>query len=73
MRIDIYQDARGYWRWRLRAANHKIVAESGEGYSARHKAVDAVERLAGPDKVPFGDLQAAVRRCLFDCGRGVQA
>lgn len=34
-RIEIYQDKKNEWRWRLKAANHKIVAESGEGYKKR--------------------------------------
>jgi uncharacterized protein YegP (UPF0339 family) len=30
-----YTDARGLWRWRLRSlGNHKIIADSGEGYSS---------------------------------------
>src|SRR5215216_1722249 len=29
---SIYQDASGEWRWQLRAANHRIIADSGEGY-----------------------------------------
>ncbi len=32
MAYYMYQDAAGYWRWRLKAANGKIVADSGEGY-----------------------------------------
>jgi uncharacterized protein len=27
-----YQDRAGLWRWRLRAPNSLIIAESGEGY-----------------------------------------
>ncbi len=27
-----YQDQAGLWRWRLRAPNSLIVAESGQGY-----------------------------------------
>ncbi|MCA3254482.1 MAG: DUF1508 domain-containing protein [Alphaproteobacteria bacterium] len=27
-----YKDAHGQWRWRLRAGNNKVVADSGEGY-----------------------------------------
>ena len=46
MKAEIYKDKAGYWRWRLRAGNHKIVAESGEGYSARYKAAQALDRLA---------------------------
>lgn len=28
----IYRDRNNQWRWRLFAANHKILADSGEGY-----------------------------------------
>ena len=28
----VYKDNRGEWRWRLRASNGKIIADSGEGY-----------------------------------------
>jgi uncharacterized protein YegP (UPF0339 family) len=28
----MYKDSAGMWRWRLRAANQKIIADSGEGY-----------------------------------------
>ena len=31
-RVQFYKDAKGEYRWRLRAANNKIIAESGEGY-----------------------------------------
>lgn len=31
MYYEIYQDTSLYWRWRLRAANHEIIAH-GEGY-----------------------------------------
>lgn len=34
-RIEAYLDKRGFWRWRLKAANHRIIAESGEGYINR--------------------------------------
>ena len=27
-----YQDRAGLWRWRLRAPNSEIIAESGQGY-----------------------------------------
>ena len=36
--LHFYVDARGEWRWRFRAANGRIVATSGEGYSSREKA-----------------------------------
>lgn len=32
MRFQKYVDVQGYWRWRLIAANGRIIADSGEGY-----------------------------------------
>ena len=41
-KLHFYRDAQGQWRWRLRASNGRILADSGEGYrrlaSARHGA-----------------------------------
>ena len=41
----IYQDRAHEWRWRLHAANHEIVAISGEGYANRYNAERAAECL----------------------------
>ena len=43
--FEVYEDAGEEWRWRLRAANGELVADSGEGYANRSKAMDAVERV----------------------------
>lgn len=32
MTYQKYTDSSGYWRWRLRAANNRTIADSGEGY-----------------------------------------
>ena len=34
-RGEIYRDVRGEYRWRVRAANGRIVADSSEGYENR--------------------------------------
>ena len=41
----VYQDAAGEWRWRLVAANNRIVADSGEGYASKANALRAAKRL----------------------------
>lgn len=46
MKIEVYQDAKGEWRWRAKAGNGRIVAESGEGYSSMSGAERAVETAA---------------------------
>jgi uncharacterized protein YegP (UPF0339 family) len=33
--FEVYRDNAGFWRWRLRASNGRIVADSAEGYVNR--------------------------------------
>lgn len=35
MRFELYRDAVGHWRWRLRVQNGNVIADSGEGYARR--------------------------------------
>lgn len=42
-----YQDAEGNWRWRLREANGRIVADSGEGYEDERGVDRAIENVKG--------------------------
>jgi len=44
-KLEIYRDGRREWRWRLRASNGRIVADSGEGYCRRASVRKAVERV----------------------------
>jgi uncharacterized protein YegP (UPF0339 family) len=30
---ELYRDAKGEWRWRAVAKNHKTTGDSGEGYA----------------------------------------
>lgn len=39
-RFAIYPDKSGFWRWRLYAANNRIVASSGESFSSKQAAID---------------------------------
>lgn len=50
MTFEVYEDKEGKWRWRLIAANHEIVADSGQSYTSRNEArlaADRVRRGAG--------------------------
>lgn len=35
MTFSIYKDSAGQYRWRLRATNGRIIADSGEGYVSK--------------------------------------
>jgi uncharacterized protein YegP (UPF0339 family) len=47
MKFHIYKDSRGEWRWRLKAANGKILAESGEGYNTKQACKEGIELVKG--------------------------
>lgn len=46
--VEFYRDEAGECRWRLKAANGEVVANSGEGFrdmTDAQRAFDTVERL----------------------------
>jgi uncharacterized protein len=45
MKFEIYKDAAGEWRWRLKARNGEIVGVSGEGLKNRKDAVAIVVEI----------------------------
>jgi len=42
-RVESYTDAEGKFRWRIKANNGRVLADSGEGYS---RAADCAKSLA---------------------------
>lgn len=55
--FEVFRDQRGDWRWHLRAANGRIVADSGEGYASRRNAKRAINAFVD-------DVQAMTLREL---------
>ncbi|HSS01133.1 MAG TPA: HVO_2922 family protein [Kofleriaceae bacterium] len=55
MHFELYKDRGEEWRWRLRAANGNIVADSGESYTTKANAE------AGIASVKRGAAEAPVR------------
>lgn len=52
-KYEVYGDAAGEWRWRLKAGNGRVVA-SGEGYKKKSGALSGVrahKRIATRAKV----------------------
>lgn len=47
-RIEFYRDKRKLWRWRVRAQNGHIMADSGEGYTRQHSARKSAARVVHP-------------------------
>ena len=47
MYFEMYRDARGEWRWRLKAANHEQIAASSEGYINKSDCLHSIELVKG--------------------------
>jgi uncharacterized protein YegP (UPF0339 family) len=48
-KFQIYKDNKGEYRWRLRADNGEVIADSNEGYKRKpdcQHAIDLVKRQA---------------------------
>ena len=43
MKFHVYKDHKGEWRWRLKAANGKVLADSGEGYNSKQACKAGIE------------------------------
>lgn len=52
MHYEVYKDTAGEWRWRLRAANNKIIANSGEGYANRTDCLSAIDLVKSSKDAP---------------------
>ena len=45
MKFFIYKDAKNEFRWRLKADNNRIIADSAEGYNSKQHCKDAISLL----------------------------
>jgi uncharacterized protein len=47
-----YTDNKGEWRWRLKASNGKVLADSGEGYVNLSDCLEAIDRVKESKDAP---------------------
>ena len=40
-----FKDHKREWRWHLKAANGRIIADSGEGYKDENECLDDIDRV----------------------------
>ncbi len=40
-----FKDSKGEWRWHLKAANGRIIADSGEGYKSEQECLADINRV----------------------------
>jgi len=52
MRYFMYQDAQGLWRWRLYAANNRLIADSGESYYNANDCLAGINLVKSSGNAP---------------------
>jgi uncharacterized protein YegP (UPF0339 family) len=55
MKFQLYSSG-GQYRWRLLAANNRIVADSGEAYLNKSDCISAIALVKGSFNAPISDL-----------------
>lgn len=60
MRFELYRDAGGQWRWRLRARNGEVVADSGEGYVRREDCEHGIALVRQSAEARIVDMTAQI-------------
>lgn len=56
MAYFIYRDEQGYWRWRLRSANNRTIADSGEAYVNKGDCLAGIDLVKGSGPAPVYEL-----------------
>ena len=49
----IYRDATSQWRWRLIAANNRIIADSGESYHNKQDCLNGIYLVKSSGTAPI--------------------
>ncbi|CAL8975880.1 MAG: YegP family protein [Actinobacteria bacterium] len=44
-KFEVYADAKGEYRWRLKASNGQTIATGGEGYASKANAKAGIESV----------------------------
>ncbi len=55
MRFEVYRGEDGQWYWRLRSANHQVVATGAEGYMRKSDAKRAIRKVQDDVSRSFWD------------------
>ena len=53
MHFELYKDSLGHWRWRLKAANGNILADSGEGYVNKTDCLHGISLVKSTKDTPI--------------------
>lgn len=59
VRAEIYRDNADAWRWRIRAENGEVVADSAEGYVRRRDAQHGLDLVLQAGQTDADDQEQA--------------
>ena len=45
LKFHVYQDKSDEWRWRLKASNGLIIADSGQGYASKQSCLHGIDLI----------------------------
>ena len=60
MRFELYRDAKGEWRWRLRARNGEVIADSAEGYVRREDCEHGIALVRQSAEARIDDMTTQI-------------
>jgi uncharacterized protein YegP (UPF0339 family) len=62
--FEVYEDKAGEWRWRLVHDNGNIIADGGQGYASKERALGGIESVK--QNAPGAPIEEVQRRELGD-------
>ncbi|GJE72864.1 YegP family protein [Methylorubrum podarium] len=60
MRYELYRDAGGQWRWRLRVQNGNVIADSSEGYMRREDCERGIALVKNSGEASIVDMTTKI-------------
>lgn len=59
-KFEVYKDTKGDFRWRMKAGNGEVIADSNEGYKSKESCMHGVELVKrDASDAPVDDKTAA--------------
>jgi uncharacterized protein YegP (UPF0339 family) len=58
--IEMYRDVHGEYRWRMKAANNKIIADSAESYGTYNSLHRAATQIV--DRMSAGNVKLKIKK-----------
>jgi|GEM_PF-664606 len=63
MIFHVYEDKASQWRWHLKANNHKIIADSGQGYGSKVDCLHAIALVKSSSDAEITEITGESASC----------